>query len=199
VPRPLRISRPALLRRNRPFRPRCSPPDETPTPPGVSRPTPWRSASWGRGSAGWRERKSGPRKVFASQGPEYGQEQSCFLRRKTRRAAFQAEFQGALAWTTAGATLAPLRASARFASPGTKRDREGYPVDPWAACLVAASDSWPLNGVRLSASSRLGSLSDPLEKYRRMHQSFFGSLCGPYHMAALRTAKRRSDPPCQHP
>jgi len=74
-------------------------------------------------SAGRRERKGGPRRVFASQGPECRLEQGFILRRKTRRAAIQAEFQGALAWTTAGATLAPF---ARL--PGSLlpvRNREG--------------------------------------------------------------------------
>jgi hypothetical protein len=65
-------------------------------------------------SAGWRERKGGSRKVFASQEMEYRLELRFSLRRKTRRAAFQAEFQGALAWTTVGAILLPLCAIVRF-------------------------------------------------------------------------------------
>jgi hypothetical protein len=144
-----------------------------------------------------RERKGGPRKVYASQELEFRQEQSFFLRRKTRRAAsLLAEFQGALALPTAGATLFPLCALARLASPGTKRDREERRFKPRAVCLVAASDSWPLIGVTLSAGSRLGPLSDPLESHSCTKASF-GSLCGPHGSVAPRTAKRPFGPPRQ--
>ena len=56
-------------------------------------------------------------------------------------------------------TAPPLRACP--SSPGTKRDREEHRFDPQASRLVAASDSWPLFGVRLSADSRSGPPSDP--------------------------------------
>jgi hypothetical protein len=68
---------------------------------------------------------------------------------------------GALARTTDGATLLPLCALARSNSPGAKRIREEHRLTPRGACLVAASYSWPLFGVRLSADSRIGPLSDP--------------------------------------
>ena len=84
---------------------------------------------------------------------------ACAFSSLSRRAAFQAEFQGALAWTTGGATLAPLRALARFSWNETGSGRAS--LQPQSIHLVAASDSWPLFGVRLSADSRLGPLSDP--------------------------------------
>jgi hypothetical protein len=79
--------------------------------------------------------------------------------------------------------------------PGTKRDRKVHRLNSWVACLVAASDSWPLFDVASFADSRLGPLSDPLRVNRMTHESFFGSLCGPHGRVASRTAKRLSGDP----
>jgi hypothetical protein len=80
------------------------------------------------GASARRERKGGPRKVFSSQDRAYRRGLGFFLRSKIRRAALKAEFQGALAWTTAGARLLPLRAPARFASQRTQRSRKEHCV-----------------------------------------------------------------------
>ncbi len=68
--------------------------------------------------------------------------------------------------------------------------REEHCFGTRAACLVAASDSWPLIDLAPSAGSRSGPQSDPLGARRRMHESFSGSLRGPHGRVAARTAKR---------
>jgi hypothetical protein len=64
--------------------------------------------------------------------------------------------------------VAPLDREATLRLRGTGR----APLRLSAACLVAASDSWPLIDVAPPAGSRSGSLSDPLGAHRRMHESF---------------------------
>jgi hypothetical protein len=78
-------------------------------------------------------------------------------------------------------------------SRGTERDREKLRFNLRAACLVAASDSWPLTvlGCTLARAQDLratpGSVSGT-------HESSIGSLCGPHHKSAHRTAKGRIVP-----
>jgi hypothetical protein len=93
------------------------------------------------GAPARRERKGGPRKGFSSQDRAYRRGLGFFLRSKTRRAALKAEFQGALAWTTAGARLLPLRAPSRFASQRTQRNRNGQCFKPWGSAHVATGGS----------------------------------------------------------
>ena len=77
-----------------------------------------------------RERKGGPRKVFAQQNPEVAV-----------RATLRKKFQGALALTSAGARLVPLRAPSRFASQRTQSNRNGQCFKPWGSAHVVTGGS----------------------------------------------------------
>ena len=102
----------------------------------------------------------------------------------------KAEFLGALARRTAGATLVPLRAHSWFASQRTRRKSKRTVLRLSVNAYVAASDSWPLNGVCAFDGSRLGPLSDPLGAYRRMHERFsLGRSVA--RTVGLRTARHR--------
>jgi len=129
------------------------------------RPAPWRSAPWGRESAGKEGAQGWPRKVFASQGAKNRQGLRLFLRRKTRRAAFQAEFQGALAWTTAGATLFPRRALGRFAYPRGTQNRKEQRYGSRAASMWRRASAGRFYSVRSIFRLRVGPRSAPLERY----------------------------------
>jgi len=86
------------------------------------RPLPGGARPGGEKAPAGRERKGGPRKVFAQQNPEL-----------TVRATLRKKFQGALALTSAGARLLPLRAPARFASQRTQKHRKEEPFNPRTA------------------------------------------------------------------
>ena len=130
------------------------------------------------GAPARRERKGGPRKVFASQDRAYRRGLGFFLRSKTRSAALKAEFQGALAWTTAGARLLPLRAPARFASQRTQRNRKEHCFKHSGSAYAATGGSRSLLpgcfvlGVTHRASER------PYRALCGTHEGYFGALGG---------------------
>ena len=90
--------------------------------------------------------------------------------------------QGEVLGLSAG-TDAPKRAETRL----VRRGLSGLPQTSGSA-HVAASDSWPLEGVSAFDGSRLGPLSDRLEAHRRVHK---GPLLGRSvaRTVGLRTAR----------